>query len=322
MSDTALAGPSAQGIPERCPACGHPVTTLDDGCCPLCNHRIVDDDVTSEDHTPYAQSRTEGRRGWWGMCRWVYSAGKHRLAHLGLARPSPASRRFARVNCMLFALAVALSAAANTGWHPVTLAPGARDVTTPNEGHGWLRLVHHEVTVKDRFTQLLEADLWWNVFHALLAGAAALIMAWIAAALLVRIVGSGAGRAARCGASGPTRLRCAVDYGTAWMTFLSFAALVTALRPLADLLRFAEQWSVRSPVVFDVVAVLIGMAGLLLGWFWFVRLAQTVHGDVRRAAVSYFLVRAPLAALVVTAAFGSAYWFGMQRLAQRLNLLW
>lgn len=295
-----------------CGACGKTVTQPIDGRCNFCGERLHDADVTSEDHTPYAIAIAEGRRGWRNMCRWVYTAGSQRLRHLGLSRMSRASRRFSRINLWLFAAVAALTVFANSGWRVVTPQPGVLAESLEPAGKGWWQIASSPE----------HADaLWWNPAWALVVGAATLILAVIEGSLLLIVIGRRASRAARGSADEPPRLRCAMQYSTAWTHLLSLALFVMLFAPLVHL-SAGLHWGKIPNAVFRVPAALLVIAGLLLWWLWCIRLGQTMPQANRRRVQRFFVLWMPLiVALVVGGTiYGSLY--GAAHLAQALNLNW
>ena len=321
MSDTehSVAAPRSE---NRCPACGQPLETLVGGCCPLCEHTVEGADVTSEDHTPYARALTDGVRGYGAMCRWVWAAGKHRLNHLGLCQPSPASRRFTWTSVTLFSAAIVLAVFSNAGWHVVTRAPGSLATSPAPQGRGWWRAVTRPANPQDRFADVLDTDLWWNLPYAILTALATGIVVMISGLLLARLIGWLTRRALRGQSREEPRLVCAVAYSTAWLVWMTLATIIIALRPLAQLSRVG-QWPVAVPsAFFEVPAAILVMAGMLMWWFWLIRLAQTTPKDSQASVGRIFLIWTPpwTAFFVALVVFG--YREGAPRLAKALNLAW
>jgi hypothetical protein len=316
MTGTHLADDLQAGAPAGdCPHCGQPFTQLIDGRCPSCGERVANADVTSDDNTPYAQALAEGRHGWRGMCRWVYTANKKRLTHLGLMRASRYSRRFGRVNLILLALCVGFAVFANLGWHQVVPAPGLLAASPAPEGKGWLKAFD---TIDVDGPEKAVA-LWWNLPWATVAGVAAFLIAWIVGQVLIGIVGRGAQRSLGSGAA--HRLRCAVHYSTAWALLLSAAALTLALVPLGQVLEVLG-WARLPELVYRVPAVLLAVTGALVWYLWLVRLAQTTPPEGRPPAVRYMLLRVPVIVLVIVGGTVYGCWVGADGLMRQLGLHW
>jgi hypothetical protein len=278
--------------------------------------------TTSDDHSVYAERLAEGRGGWAAMCTSVFGAGKHRLAHLGLARPSRASRRFARVNLLLLAFAVGIAVFANAGWHTVYHGPRIELARQKPFGEGWWRAVENQTGKVGPVDRLVAVELWWNPPAAAVNAAVAVVVAMIAFAVLIRLIERGARRAVGSPPGQPPRFRCAIQYATAWCALLLIAAVPMVLRPLARIGRVAE-WSV-SPArsVYDVPAVLIVLAGVLLWWFWLIRLGETVPREARRPVNQFFVFWVPVLTMVV---LGGATWGALAlagHLIRVLNLAW
>lgn len=306
-------GSRAVEIATRCPACGRDVPAPREGRCPYCGERLHDASVTSDDHTPYAEALAAGQRAFLAMSRWVYRAGKQRLSHLALTRPSRASRRYATWSLLLLALLAGIAAFTNSGWHAVRNVPGA---SLAPEGKGWWQAVERS----DPAASGIRA-LWWNLPWATVVGVATLALTLIAGAIVLAGVGRGAQRAIRGRLAGQPLLRCAVHYSTAWAHLLSLAAALFALAPAVELGEVLG-WGRWSSGIFLVPAGVSAVAGMLLWWFWCVRLGQATPAETRSAATRYFVVWAPLWGLVLGGGLGYGAWVGAAPLAQALHLRW
>jgi hypothetical protein len=301
-----------------CLTCGVPVEHPVDGRCPRCGERLPTGDASGEDLTPYAVALAEGRRGWWRMVRWVCGANRQRLTHVGLLRPSRASRRFARWNTLLLAVAVAFAVFANAGFRSVRRGPATIIGRAEPLGKGWWQAVHPSGgSLADG--QL--AALWWNPPWAITLAAAAFALTTIIASIVIASVGRGAQRSLRGELRGQQRLRCAVHYSTAWLTGLALGAVLSVLAPL-NLLSEALRGPKVSGAVAYVPAVLVTVGVGLSWWFWCIRLGQTTPQSTRSAVTRYFLVWAPLLAALLVGATAYGVWIGSPLLAQRLNLSW
>lgn len=300
---------------EPCPACGRQVYTAVEGRCPFCGERLHDADVTSDDHTPYAEAGAAGFRAYRLMCRWVYGANKQRLAHLGLVRPSHASRKFARQSLLIASVATAIFVFANAGWHVVQ--PISAERTQP-QGKGWWQAI-------DRGDSTLGAHagaaLWWNLPWATVAAVAALVLTLVVGFVLVWWVGRGAQRALRGSLQGTPRLRCAVQYSTAWVQPLVLALVILAMSPIGWLVGTSNLGRLSAPV-FQLPAALLAAAGLLLWWLWCVRLGQTTPAETRTAVSRYFLLWTPLWCALIAGAAICGAWYAAPHLMRTMNLHW
>jgi hypothetical protein len=309
--------PVAETFPGQCESCGRTVT-LGSKLCPDCERNFATQrDPTSDDHTPYAQAREEGRRGWARMCWWVVTAGSQRLTHLGLLRPSPAARRFARINIFLLACGTALAVMTNTGWHP-----GTSGQPTKPSGHGWVRIASRDLRPPPDIAYRVPTSLWWNVPLAMIGGAGAFVLTAVTGGIVLRRMARGGERSLRGPYEGTSAMRTAVAYSTAYVPLLALAGLIFGLRPLTEVAAVRE-WALAPPrhIVPASAAVLLTI-GLLLGWFWLIRLGVAAPLETRRAARNYFLVWPPLTVLCGAAVVTAALYFGLPWVAQRLQLTW
>lgn len=284
---------------------------------------IPDTDVTSEDHTPYAQSLTAGKPARWSMCRWVLGAGRQRLTHLALSRPSRASRRFAAVNLFLLSFAMALAVFANTGWRVVECGPGVRDPRTQPQSAGWWLAAQSPAAQNPAsLTRLTPVAAWWSVPIAAITAGITFVAAGLVNLLLLVFVAAGSARALRGQQLGNKRLKCAIHYSTAWILPMLVALLPAVLRPLAHLSAVNEWNAFRSQTAFDAPAVLITVVCVLLWWFWLIRLANTVPVESRRFAVRYFMIWTPMLAVVVLGSLAVGIYVLSTRLGSAEGLAW
>ena len=256
---------------DRCPLCGQNTKALVNGRCSLCGHVVLQRGTTGDDSTPYARSRIEGRPGWRQMCGWVFGASESRLAHLVLVRSSTHSRRFARINFLVFTMLVFLISFALSGWHIVNEGPGTMSVRKTPAGDGWCKLYDNPVAAAQlEKGDIVAAELWWNpsaaAITAVAAGIVVLVMGLVFFSLIVR----GASKSLRQQSGSEDRLRCALHYGTAWLNFLNVALIILCFRPLGRIHGVFGWRFIASNAVFDVPAALLILAGLLLWWFWLV----------------------------------------------------
>ena len=306
----------------RCPACGQLIQELIDGCCALCGHRIEKSDVTSKDNTPYAQGRENNERAWLAMCQWIYRAGKNRLAHLALSRPSNASSRFSRINILLFVAAVAWFVLTNTAWHSVMSGPVMTNDSAEPSGKGWVLLFDLASSIAPNTSSSAKViALWWNPIQAICNSMAAAIVTLLICNILLSILIRGSRKKLNQESGGTHRIHCAIQYSTAWMQFLVLAALIGSLRE-ATIIFKALGWCTTSTAVFDVPAVLVGITGLLMWWFWLIRLGDTSPREVRSRTSRFFIINVPIWTFLLAGGAIHGFWFSMPHLAAILGLTW
>ena len=324
MSTATTDPKSHSDVPARCPACGQRLTELVRGRCPLCDYAVVDEPVTTADHTPYAESEHYGRKAWLGMCGWVWGAGSQRLAHLGLMQSSPASRRFRRANLLLMAATVAVCCLSLSGWHAVEVVPDATDnePQTP-AGRGWYQVASLASSTAVRNTEAGRiVAWWWNPPQALAAAALGLTTTLAMSAVLMAILRRGVERSLRRPYRGQQRLAAALGYATTWGLPLIPAGLILALLPLCRVAALAD-WPIKPPAaVVYVSAAVIAAAGIASWLFGLVRLATTVPVRSRRAVAMFCGLWMPLiaAALIVGSMWGLLAAWGI--LVPALDLGW
>ncbi len=323
MTDSSQATPDPLNKREgRCPACGQPIQELIEGCCALCGHRIEQPDVTSIDKTPYAQGRENNKRAWLDMCQWVYRAGKNRLAHLALSRPSNASLRFSRINILLFTVAVGWFVFTNTGWHSVMSGPAATGKSAEPCGKGWIPLFDQtSSSTLNASSGVRVTELWWNPALAICNSLAATIVAIIICFVLLGILIRGSRKKLNEESGGIHRIQCAIQYSTAWMQFLVLAVFIGSFREATVIFK-ALGWSATSTAIFDVPAVLVGITGLLMWWFWLIRLGDTSPRDVRSRTNRFFIINVPIWTFLLAGGAIYGFWFSMPHLAAILGLTW
>ena len=286
------------------------------------DERIEDrpQDITSRDHTPYAVARDEGKHAWWIMCKWVIAAGSQRLAHLALTRPSAASRRFSRLNLLLLSVLVAGAVGTNWMWHPVHRGPGIPVGGETPTGKGWWQVVQSPMPPSD--DQVTVASVWWNPPAAMIAATLAGLTCMLLGMIAVWFVGRCSQRAVVGSHTGEPRLRCALQYSTAWLIVFFPAALGACGRVLSRISTVAD-WSMKVPVrAFDVPIVLVSLAGTLFWWFWLVRLGGTVPKDTRGSVGRFVLLWTPLLAVLFVGAGVAVVYISMQRITPALDLSW
>ncbi|NOX59904.1 MAG: hypothetical protein GXP29_13750 [Planctomycetes bacterium] len=281
------------------------------------------ENISRDDHTPYAVAREEGTRGFLTMCRWVWRSGKNRLAHLCLTRPSIHSRRFARINILLFAIAVMFCIFANASLHAVRRGPGIEGESATPTGKGWWQAVEcADASGRIRPSNITVSSVWINAPWAAVAGCIGLVSVLILGMVLMALVGSRAQRSVHLDDRVEPRLRAGIHYSTAWLVFLTLAALILCVRPLAVMKEVAGWPIIPKPLFVDATALLVGLMGLMLWWFWLIRLGGTVPERSRQSVTRFFVLWGPLtvAVLVGVAAYG--LYLVAENLPHRLGLSW
>ncbi len=288
---------SATDTPLRCSACGERLSDPPPPRCPLCDFSFGADDATGADVTPYASAYTAGRGAWWAMSEWIWFAGHHRLKHLAMMRSSAAAHRFARVNILFLALALALLQTARVGWHEVVGADASASINAVKPvGDGWLRVVSSSGDA-DAPALGAQSHLWWNPAQALLAAAAALVIGLVLMLALSALMGAGVRAAHRTHYRGEQRMTAAILYSTAWSLPLMIGALVMGLRPLSRIGSVARwRWYPLDESLVLIAGVVAGF-GVVMWWFWLVRLGVTAPTSTRGRVVAFMAVGSPILAI-------------------------
>ncbi len=281
------------------------------------------EDVSFDDRTPYALAREAGQRGYMKMCRWVWSAGKYRLTHLCLSRPSRYSRRFARIHILMFSIAATLCIFANAGWHAVRVGPGMENVSTTPSGKGWSEFVTRPFPTPTTFADsVVVSSVWFNATWASFAAGIGLFITLVFGFLFVGLFASLANRSLLPEHRIESRLSCAIHYGTSWLLFLIAAIFIFCLRPLAILGKVAGWPMVPGTLFVDACALLLAILGLMLGWFWLIRLGGTVPKASRQSAGRFFVFWGPLCMVILVGSIASGMYFLSNEIPQRLGLNW
>lgn len=295
----------------RCPACGRSVVDPPVSRCALCGFVFDDDQTRGSDVTPYAKAYARGLPGWRRMGEWVWFCGSRRLKHLALMRASAASRRFARINLILFAVGLALLEAARTGWRWLPTSPPQAP------GPGWLHVGSPPRPLPANHPAESYVELWWNPIQTVTGMVVALLAGLLVGWLILIVVRAGVTRAHRPPYRDEQRMTAALHYGTAWCLPLLVAGVVVGLRPIA-FIGGVRRWAWCPPDDgFVLSAAVVAGFAVIMWWFWLVRLGATAPARTRRAVVIFLAVGVPLIVIAVAA----GWWYGLGRVYEPLLVL-
>jgi len=284
--------------------------------CPLCDLDFGDKRVTGFDATPYAQAYVAGSRGWRTMAEWVWFAGWERLKHLALTRSSAASRRFARLNLGVLAIALAVFQGSRGGWRWVPIPSQITEEAVPSVAaeslrpQGTLWLLAAAVPSHERLTQPREGPvtLWWNPWISTLNLAVAFLFAVLLFWMGVALIRGAATKSLLPMYRADQRLTAAIHYGTAWALPVAVGLFVLGLRPVSYIGKM-NGWSFAPPSqAFVVASGIVAGLGVVTGWFWLIRLATCVPSATKSRAVAFFVLGVPIIAAVT----GCTWWFGVR----------
>jgi hypothetical protein len=105
------------------------------------------------------------------------------------------------------------------------------------------------------------------------------------------------------------RMTAAIHYGAAWGVLIFFGAIAIALRPLA-LAGTIARWPWCPPErVFVLAAAVLGGFGVIMWWFWLIRLGATAPARTRGRVIAFFALGAPLIVVLAVA----AWWYGLDQ---------
>ncbi len=239
------------------------------------------------------------------MAQWVWYSGRERQKHLALMRSSAASRRFARLSLLLVSVGVALLETSRTGWRWVSaMAEIEPSKSTEPRGVGWLHVAGIPPTDSEPGAVV---DLWWNPIQTAVTLAVALLLGFVVCCLVVRLLRVGVMQAHRPPYAGDERMTAAVHYSTAWGILLSIAGLIAAFRPVG-FIGAMQRWPWYPPDEgFLLSAAVVAGFGVMMWWFWLIRLGATAPAKTRRSVVVFFTVTTPL----IVIATGVGWWFGI-----------
>jgi len=249
-----------------------------------------------------------GESGWRTMLVWVWAAGAARLKHLAMMRDSAASRRFARLNLLCLTLGLGLVAWTRVGWAWTGGgAARASDALIRPLGEGWVRVASAPEPLPAGWPVETPTALWWNSAQAILAVIASTVTVLIVVLAWTWVMRFGVRRAHRFDYRGEQRMTAALHYGTAWIVPLMVGLLVYATQPVSYVGPLIQSSWIPPPGVFTLVVGGVTGLGLVLWWFWLIRLGFTAPANTRARVVLFFAVGAP----TLTAALLTAWWLGL-----------
>jgi len=278
----------------RCPACGERVSEPPPPRCPLCNHAFSEESVTGVDVTPYARAYSRGESAWWEMAKWVWSAHWNRVNHIALMRGSAASAGFARVGLVTLAGAFAIFETTRKGWRFVTDSPAIELGSVLPVGEGWLHVASAPRPLPLNHSPELPVDLWWNIAHTVVAVAVCMTLGWLVLWLLMRVIQAGVTWAHLPPYRAEQRMSAAIHYSTAWCVPVFLGLGVTVLRPISYIGKISAWLWYPPREVFELPATIVAGFGVVMWWFWLVRLGATAPRKTRGRVVAFFSLGVPL----------------------------
>lgn len=265
--------------------------------------------------TPYARAYARGEPGWRRMLEWVWYASGGRLKHLALMRASAASRRFVRLSTVLLAVGLAVFQVSRVGWRRVTASPEIEPTgsTTP-AGDGWYLVAESPRPLPPGQAPEVPVDLWWNPVQTIVA----FVTAWLGAVLLIWLMLILVRAGVRWAHTPPYRIEqrmtAAVHYSFAWSAPVFLGAVVAGLRPLSYT-GAIECWAwYPSQRGFLLSAAVFAGFGVIMWWFWLVRLGSTAPTKTYVRVVVFWALGAP----VIVAALSTGWWWGLDLLYEPL----
>lgn len=299
----------------RCPGCGQRLSRPAPPRCPLCDLDFGDDRVTDVDATPYARAYAEEEFGWRAMLNWVWYARTERLKHLALMRSSAASRQFRLINLSILALLFGIFLLTQAGWHRTFAPPVAEAaVETKPQGDAWRRIAGLPRPLPRELPPDRVVDLWWNPAQSGLALAVGMPAAYIVLFILLGVLQRLITLAHRPPYRRDGRMTAAVHYSTGWFVPMGVSAGLLLTLPVSYVLDL-HRTSWAPPTEFSLLAAAVFTAfGLVLWWFWLMRLGTTAPPRTRVRVVAMMALAPP--SVVIGAAAG--WWYGTRWLLDLL----
>jgi hypothetical protein len=245
------------------------------------------------------------------MAEWVWFAGWERLNHLALMRSSMASRRFAILSAMLLSLGLGLFQTTRVGWRWVTASPAVESTgSTSPGGRGWFHAAAAPRPLPSVHATERHVDLWWNPAQMVIAVVTAAIGGFLLCRVMVVVVRAGVTLAHSARYRNEQRMTAAIQYSTAWWIPICVAALVAALLP-SSYIGAMEAWRWYPPERgFVLSAGVLAAFGVVMWWFWLLRLGATAPVRTRLRVVLFFGFGVP----VVLVAAAGGWWYGLDAL--------
>jgi hypothetical protein len=223
---------------------------------------------------------------------------------------------------LLVAGSAALASFGLVGWHIVTNAP--RDEASPApqpSGHGWYRLAGAG-SPPPYHGRAVPTEVWWNPTQSALATASIFVVGLVVAGIILASQRAGAQRALGPKYRDQGRLEAALHYDTAWLMLLFPAAVLVALRHLADISTIARWPLAVPPAAIYAPAAVLALIATCGYTFGLVRVAATVPVAVRTRVVVFFALWNPLLIVVWMAAAAVGLYFWVRLLVPQLDLGW
>jgi len=305
----------------RCPGCGQRLPSPAPTRCPLCDLDFGDDRVTDVDATPYARAYAGEEFGWRAMLDWVWYARAERLKHLALMRSSAASRQFRLINVSILVCMLGVLLLSRVGWHR-TYAPAVAEaaVEIKPAGDAWRRVASLPRPLPTDLPPDRAVDLWWNPAQSGLGLAVGVPMAYIVVLFMLtvqRLLITGAHHAAyrRDG-----RMTAAVHYATAWFVPMAITAVLLLFVPVTFITDLKRVSWIPPSEFLEIAAAVFTSFGLVLWWFWFMRLGATAPPRTRARVVAMMGLSPPLLAIGAAAGWWYATEWLLRLLFEKLRL--
>lgn len=297
--------PASPAVP-RCPACGQPSQPTDT-VCSLCGFQISDRKTENPDASPYAQSVAEDKPDFRAMCEWIWFAGHGRLKHLAMMQASPASARFARRCLVLLYLALALLVTTRVGWKSVSADIAIEGHLKPH-GRGWIKAAAAPEESLALLAPSKPITLWWNPAQSSIAAGIVLVYAPLMGWMLLGMTRTGIRRSYPAPIREEKRMSAGLHYLLAWSLPVTVGILVACLSLLSRFGRVMQWRWIPAGETFRLAAGVVVGLGLVLGWFWLIRLGASELPRHRKRIVFWFSCIGPL--LLAIVALGG--WYGLR----------
>ncbi len=249
------------------------------------------------------------------MCWWVYLAGNHRLKHIAMMRSSAASRRFAWLAAILSALALSLLQLSIVGWRQVTSLPAVEPTgsITPS-GQLWKHVISRPRPLPTNLVPQTYVDFWWNPAQSATGVVLGILGGGLTLWLFLSLLRIGITKSHTSAYRHEQRMSAAIHYSCAWLAPLAVTCLLMPLLPLLQAGLIAGWRWMPAPEVPTITAGVIAAIGLVLWWFWLIRLATTAPEDTRQRVVVFMAIGVP----AMATGLAMAWWYGVDYAQQWL----